>query len=121
MNVEYENFDKAIEAMLKSHKPEDSILYVINGDNVIRQLKLQEGKTTIPYDEFKLAVLRENCISQSIAQRIKLFTPNFFNIIKGTKNIYLILSTTITKKSIYHYRYSIPNYYPFLYILHFFF
>lgn len=90
MNVEYENFDKAVEAMLKSHKPEDSILYIINGDNVIRQLKLQKGKTTIPFDEFKAAVLRENCISQSIVQRIKLFTPNFFNLIKGITHIYFI-------------------------------
>ena len=90
MNVEYENFVKAVEAMLKSHKPEDSILYIINGDNVIRQLKLQKGKTTIPFDEFKAAVLRENCISQSIVQRIKLFTPNFFNLIKGITHIYFI-------------------------------
>lgn len=85
--TEYENFEKAVEGMLKKPGVEGSVSYIINGDNIIRQLKLQEGKKIISFDDFKVAFLKENCISQIFHQRIKLFTPNFFNMIKG---IYLL-------------------------------
>lgn len=88
---EYDSSEKAVDAMLKNPGPKDSVRYIISGDNIIREVKLPEGKDTISYDDFKLAVLTDNCISQTLAQKLKLSTPGFFNLIKSNNiNTYTI-------------------------------
>lgn len=99
--TEYENFEKAVEAMLKNHGPQDTVQYVINGDNVVRRLKLEDGKDVIGYDQFKARVAKENCISQTLATRIKLYTPNFFNYIKGNSQTHTQQTTNNKHTHIY--------------------